>query len=158
MKRIFTILFILLAIIIGSGEQLQAQGCVAIRSTGGMGNTTVHPDSEGGWIFSANNRYFKSFRHFKGKDEQEERLEENTEVINYQYALDLVLTRVINNRWSVMIDVPVLANKRTSLYEHGRTERKATSSFGIGDIRLAAYRWILDPSTNKKGNIQLGLG
>src|SRR5690606_25804223 len=98
------------------------------------------------------------FRHFKGKDEQEERLEENTEVINYQYALDLVLTRVINNRWSVMIDVPVLANKRTSLYEHGRTERKATSSFGIGDIRLAAYRWMLDPSTNKKGNIQLGLG
>ena len=122
---------------------------------------TSHPDSmasDGGWLFTANNRYFKSFRHYKGKEEQKERLIENTEVINYQYALDLVLTRIINNRWSVMIDVPILANKRTSLYEHGRTERGTTSSFGLGDIRVAAYRWLLNPSHHRKGNIQLGLG
>ena len=31
-------------------------------------------------------------------------------------------------------------------------------SFGIGDVRFAAYRWLLDPKKNIKGNIQAGLG
>jgi hypothetical protein len=39
-----------------------------------------------------------------------------------------------------------------------KKERHSTHSFGIGDIRFAAYRWMLDPIKNKKGNIQLGLG
>lgn len=137
------------------------QGCVAIRSSGGMTNMSDHSfmDAAGGnWMFSANSRYFKSFRHFKGTDEQEERLAEHTEVINYQYTLDLVLTRIINDRWSIIMDVPILANKRTSLYEHGREERGATQSFGIGDIRFAVYRWLLDPQASSKGNLQLGLG
>ena len=53
----------------------------------------------------------------------------------------------------------------SSLYEHGlvngtyvKRERNSTSSFGIGDIRFAAYRWMLDPAKSTKGNIQLGLG
>jgi hypothetical protein len=70
----------------------------------------------------------------------------------------LTLTRVFNSRWSLSVDLPVISNKRTSLYEHGRTERHATSSFGIGDVRLAGYAWLLDPHTAKNGNIQFGLG
>ena len=156
MKILFSLL-----IFISIHFELYSQGCVAIRSTGGMSNITAHPDStasDGGWVFTANNRYFKSFRHFKGKEEQTERLEIGNEVINYQYALDLVITRLINDRWSVMVDIPVLANKRTSLYEHGGKVRDATHSFGLGDIRVAAFRWLLNPQRNPKGNIQLGLG
>ncbi len=156
MKTIFTIL-ILVAISI----ETYAQGCVAIRSTGGMTNLIAYPDSlasGGGWMFTANNRYFKSFRHFVGTEEQKERLVIGNEVINYQYALDMALTRVFNSRWSAMIDIPILANKRTSTYEHGFEERGATHSFGLGDIRVAAYRWLLSPAKNKNGNIQLGLG
>ena len=156
MKKIFTLLF---AMLISAGAY--TQGCIAIRSTGGMCNMAAHSDStasEGSWLFSANNRYFKSFRHFRGKEEEKNRLVENTEVINYQYALDLAFTRVLNSRWSVMVDVPILANERSSLYEHGRTERRSTHSFGLGDIRVAAYRWLWNPQTAKKGNVQLGLG
>lgn len=156
MKILFTF-----ALIIAIATESYSQGCVAIRSTGGMTNMTAHPDStasDGGWLFTANNRYFKSFRHYKGKEEQKERLTDKTEVINYQYALDLVFTRVFNNRWSAMVDIPILANKRTSLYEHGRAERGAMHSFGIGDVRIAAYRWLLNPIKNTNGNIQLGLG
>jgi hypothetical protein len=156
MKKIITLLFL-----IALSFEIYAQGCVAIRSTGGMTNLIASPDSlaaGGGWIFTANNRYFKSFRHFVGTEEQKERLEIGNEVINYQYALDMALTRVFNERWSAMIDIPILANKRTSMYEHGFNERGATHSFGIGDIRLAAYRWLLNPARNKNGNIQLGLG
>ena len=34
----------------------------------------------------------------------------------------------------------------------------STQSFGIGDVRVTAYRWLLDPAKNHKGNIQAGLG
>ena len=64
-----------------------------------------------------------------------------------------------------MVDVPISNNVRSSLYEHGlvngtyvKRERNSTSSFGIGDIRFVAYRWMLDPAKSTKGNIQLGLG
>ncbi|WP_285008627.1 hypothetical protein [Pedobacter faecalis] len=141
---------------------VRAQGCVAIRSTGGICAMTEHPDDElgssGAWVFNANNRYFRSFRHFRGSVEQKERLENNTEVINHQYALDLALTRVFNDRWSVMIDVPIISNARSSLYEHAGLERRSMHSFGLGDVRIAAYRWLLDPAKSKKANIQLGLG
>lgn len=156
MKKIFTFLTIFLI-----SCKVFSQGCVAIRSTGGICTLTEHPDStmtEGGWLFNANTRYFKSFRHFKGDVEQKERLELGNEVINHQYALDLSVTRLINNRWSVMVDLPILSNARSSLYEHGGKERDYTHSFGIGDIRFAAYRWLLDPAKNRNVNLQLGLG
>jgi hypothetical protein len=54
-------------------------------------------------------------------------------------------------------------NIRSSLYEHGgnamgQSGRHKTRSFGLGDIRVAGYYWLLDPAKSMKGNIQLGLG
>ncbi|MHC2991061.1 hypothetical protein OB13_05495 [Pontibacter sp. HJ8] len=141
-----------------------AQGCVAIRSNG-MVCTMEHPVDEAtadaaakGWQVNVAHRYFKSFRHFRGDEEQKERLELNTEVINWQNSLDLTLLRQLNSRWSVGAGLPLIANKRSSLYEHGRKERHNTHSYGIGDARVVAYRWMLDPQKFAKGNIQLGLG
>ncbi|MDO9373606.1 MAG: hypothetical protein Q7T76_04285 [Ferruginibacter sp.] len=144
----------------------EAQGCVAIKGSG-TSCMLVHPDSAkvSGWQFTSSVRYFKSFRHFSGTEENKQRLIDNSEVINHTGILDLSLTRVFNDRWSAMIDIPVISNARSSLYEHGlvngayiKKERHSMHSFGVGDIRLAAYRWMLDPATNHKGNIQLGLG
>jgi len=120
----------------------------------------VHPDSTdiSQWQFTSSGRYFRSFRHFRGTTENKERLIDETEVINYSTIIDLSLTRIIDNRWSAMVDIPINNYVRSSLYEHGRVERNTMSSFGIGDIRFAVYRWLLDPLKNKKGNIQLGLG
>ena len=161
MKKILISLLIILSFFIQK-KSLFAQGCVAVRSIGGM-CMMDHPDhsttdKKQSWQFTVNTRYFKSFRHFKGKEEQKERQVLGTEVINHQTAVDLALTRVVNNRWSFMIDVPVLSNARSSLYEHGRTERHSMHSFGIGDVRVAAYRWLLDPQTHMKVNVQAGLG
>ena len=47
---------------------------------------------------------------------------------------------------------------RSSLYEHDNIHRYFTSSFGIGDVRFAAYYWLIDPAKNSKINIQAGLG
>jgi hypothetical protein len=153
------LLFIIIAITLGFTNS-NAQGCVAIRSTGGT-CTMDHPGESShasSWIFNANNRYFKSFRHFVGTEEQKQRIAQGTEVINHAYTLDLALTRIVNNRWSFSLDVPVNANTRSSLYEHGGKERHSTHSFGVGDIRFTTYAWLLDPAKSPRGNIQVGLG
>ncbi len=160
--RLIFLSFIMIAI---SANQINAQGCVAIRSAGNINMLHPDEDDQSAWQFGVNARYFKSFRHYSGTEENKQRLIEGSEVINHQTAIDLSLTRIINDRWSFMVDVPVLANSRSSLYEHGlvngvyiKKERHSTHSFGIGDIRFAVYRWLLDPKKNKKGNIQFGLG
>lgn len=154
----------LLAIPLLSLQELaEAQGCVAIRSTGAV---CMKPQAgmEAGWQVNMMYRYFRSFRHFVGTEEQKERLENHTEVINWQHTLDLSLVRTFNSRWSLSFNVPVLANTRSSMYEHygngskSPNARQQTHSFGIGDIRFAVYRWLLDPVKSRKGNIQAGLG
>jgi hypothetical protein len=157
MKKIFT--FLLAALL---SANVYSQGCVAIRSTGGMCTLTGHPDSAeitgGSWVFNMNTRYFMSNKHYKGDVYQKERIENKTEVINHQFAFDLALTRVFNNRWSAMIDIPIISNARSSLYEHGFNSRHSMHSFGLGDVRLAVYRWLIDPAKSHKFNVQLGLG
>jgi hypothetical protein len=143
-----------------------AQGCVAIKGSGSS-CMMLHPENSNKavWQLNASARYFKSFRHFSGTTENKDRLVQHSEVINHTTVMDIALTRIVNERWSFMLDVPVINNARSSLYEHGlvngayiKKERHSTHSFGLGDIRLAAYRWMLDPLKHKKGNIQVGIG
>ncbi len=155
--------FIFCLLFITAATKTTAQGCVAIRSTGNtcsMGN----PADAKGWQFNFNNRYFKSYKHFVGTIEQKHRTEEGTEVINHSFNWDLTLTRNLNNRWSLAFSMPIISNVRSSMYEHyGNNStrpgaRNETRSFGIGDIRLAAYRWLFNPAKSHKGNLQAGLG
>lgn len=149
-----------------SAENVNAQGCVAIRGSGASCLLQQHSgEQKSGWLFSSNMRYFKSNKHFVGKEYNASRIANGTEVINHSAALDLALTRVFDSRWSALIDVPLLANSRSSLYEHGLVngvnnyqERHTMHATGLGDVRVAVYRWMLDPAKSKKFNFQLGLG
>jgi hypothetical protein len=152
MRRICLIIAIL---IVAAGLQLNGQGCVAIRGIGGICNK---PSEAGSWYLDLNSRYFKSYKHFVGKEEQHHRIEESSNVINHSYELDATVTRVFNSRWSMGVTLPVLGFGRSSLYEHDGRTRHSTQSFGIGDIRIAAYRWMFDPKKSHNGNLQLGLG
>ena len=111
-KLVFFLLFFILL-----KTNAVAQGCVAIRNTGAV-CTKPHADNLKGWRLNTSYRYFRSFRHFVGTEEQKERLEEHTEVINYQHALDIAVIRDFNSRWSMAISLPLISNKRSSLYEH----------------------------------------
>ena len=152
MKR-FYILF--LAAFLFVQLKSNAQGCVAIRGTAGVCGL---PHDAKGWDLNMGNRFFKSYKHFVGTEEQKERIKNKSNVINTAYELDMTATRTFNNRWSLGITLPVLAFGRSSLYEHDGSTRHNTHSFGIGDVRVAAYRWMFDPAKSHKGNIQLGLG
>ncbi|HTN07842.1 hypothetical protein [Agriterribacter sp.] len=143
--------------------KVHAQGCVAVRSTGGVCMLGASHDTvKTNWELYANNRYFRSYRHFVGTKEQKQRVEAGTEVINHSYSLDLTLLRQLHNGWSLGFNLPVNANIRSSMYEHGGNgggadARHKTHSFGVGDIRLTVYKWLLDPAT-AKANVQVGLG
>jgi hypothetical protein len=154
MKR-FYIIFTLIVVFALEQQKTYAQGCVAIKGTAGV---CSRPTDAKGWELNINNRYFRSYKHFVGTIEQKIREEEGTNVINHSYEMDITATRIINSRWSLAVTLPIMDFSRSSLYEHDGKSRHTTHSFGIGDARFAAYRWMFDPKTSHKGNVQIGLG
>ena len=168
-KYIFSILIITIFY-----TQAIGQGCVAIRTVGGL-NTMEHAmhnmmmhDSPmkkietPKWDLNISGRYFKSYKHFNGTDEVTQRVAEGTDVRNFSRTLDISLQRKINEQWSVGINLPLAYNERTSLYEHVSnvkgSPRYSTFSQGIGDIRITAYKWLIAPKAGNKGNLIGGVG
>jgi hypothetical protein len=129
------------------------------------GNTTSILN-KGEFQVLAGYRHFKSFRHFRGKHEEPNRVEEGTEVINYFNSFDLGLSYSATSRLALTVVLPLTFNDRSSLYEHygnsieSNPDRKRfhTNSAGIGDLRLSASYWMLNPAKYAKGNFALGLG
>jgi hypothetical protein len=180
MKRILINIKLLVAfiLIIGSSVEINAQGCVAIRTVGGLNtmehsmmhgtmNEMMHDSStqkleEPKWDLNMSGRYFKSYKHFNGTDEQTQRVTEQTDVRNFSRTMDISLLRKVNENWSIGFDLPLVYNERSSLYEHvGSTmgnPRFSTFSQGIGDIRITAYKWLIAPKSGAKGNLLAGIG
>ncbi len=155
-------------------KNTNAQGCVAIRTVGGL-NTMEHSmmhemmhDSiakkmvEPKWDLNISGRYFKSYKHFNGTDEVTQRVTDGTDVRNFSRTVDITLVRKLNEKWSVGLDLPLLYNERSSLYEHVSgtkgNPRFSTYSQGVGDIRITAYKWIIAPKAGNKGNLLGGVG
>ena len=144
-----------------------SQGCIAVRS---MATANGNPSGSafmhaGDFQISTNFRKLHSYKHFVGKVEQPHRVEQKTEVINDSYNFDFGLTYAISNRLSVTLNVPLSYNDRSSLYEHygngtpaGSNPRFHTQSKGVGDMRLSASYWLINPTTAPKGNIAIGVG
>lgn len=145
------------------------QGCVAVRhmscsvGTGANSNSMMHP---GQWQVSMGFRSLHSYKHYVGADYQPQREAAGTNVINDQQAFDLGVTYSVTDRFSVAFNLPLTFNSRSSLYEHYGNALSAnplqkrfyTNSNGIGDARLTASYWVLDPLKHMKGNFSLGLG
>ncbi len=141
-------------------SELSAQGCVAIRhfsTCSGNPNSSMQT-GKGSMILSTNYRYFKSFRHFRGTHEEPDRVANGSEVINKSHALDLTLTYGLSNRLFLNANLPFVYNDRSSLYEHGRTERHHSYSQGLADARLGLGFWLKDISTAHSGNLSVNLG
>ncbi len=159
-------------------KNVQAQGCVAIRTVGGLNtmeysmqhgmmhdmqhDSTLKNLKEPNWDLNITGRYFKSFRHYSGTTENTNRVADGTDVRNFSRTVNITLLRKINAKWSIGLDVPLIYNERTSLYEHisnaKGSPRFSTFSQGIGDIRVSAYRWIIAPKPGGKGNLMGGIG
>lgn len=156
MKKLFLLTIAATLIVVAA----KSQGCVVVRNISGFGqyNLTDNAFSTSDWQLNINNRYFKSFRDFKGTVDQ--KTPKQNEAVVKSFTTDISISRILRNGWSLDLSVPFAANSRTASLEHGgaNTTRRTTNSFGIGDIRFTAYKWILKPTVKQRGNIQLGLG
>jgi len=148
---------------------VHAQGCVAVSGGGQcpLNRSMGHPvgtDAEGSyfntgdWQLAVGYRWLNSDRHFRGDEEQSYRQEEGTEVVNRSNYLDLSILYAFSSQWSLALTVPFVYSERSSLYEHPGTGRHTTKAGGLGDVRLSAYYWLLDPEDMPKGNLSIGLG
>jgi len=150
----------ILLLALGFYQSINAQGCIVVRNISGFGqyNLTDNAFSISDWQLNINNRYFKSYRDFKGTVDQ--KTASQNEAVVKSYSMDISLSRLMRDGWSLDLSIPFAANSRTASLEHGgpNTTRHTTNTFGIGDIRFTVYKWLLSPTVKQKGNVQLGLG
>jgi hypothetical protein len=159
--NIYAFFIVVCICFISSGAN--AQGCVAVKN---MASCTMAHDTEeeSALQISANYRYFRSYKHFRGAHEEKARVERGTEVINNDNSLILGVAYNINKKWSVSAAVPFIWIDRSSLYEHyGNPPNESaplnprfhTQATGFGDVRLSAYYAAI---ANEKLRLSLGLG
>ena len=151
----------------------RAQGCVAVRQMGGL-----NPLSSNGYTLPKNEfqvglnyRYFHSWRHFVGTEEQKERQttggghdasgKERGNAVNiYSHAVDINVSYGLSDRIQLNLAIPYVHNERSQVLRTtaGDTSRYSVYAKGLGDIRLSANYWVLDPAHADKGNLSIGLG
>lgn len=143
-------------IFLATAGQGFGQGCVAVRHFGVCSAAMTHNLFQKGDIQAGTSyRYFKSFRHFRGTHEEADRVTNGTEVINHSHNWEYSLSYWLSNKTSVILGIPTQINTRSSLYEHGRTQRNKSFSRGLGDVRIGVQNWLLEPGV-KSWNVQLG--
>ncbi|HKB43054.1 MAG TPA: hypothetical protein VKC90_01645 [Chitinophagaceae bacterium] len=153
--RTFVLLFMF---VLCTNIVARSQGCVAIRNVGGVSPDLLFENIKLGdkLIFNITNRYFEASKSYKG-----DKLFSDTLVINRIYTMNISVIKLMKNGWSIGLNIPISANSRTNGADHnGPTSfpKYTTRAFGLGDIRIAVYKWLLNPATSRKGNIQAATG
>lgn len=162
----------LVALCLTSYTPASAQGCVAVRhmscaAPSGSNSAEYFKQRAGTFQVSAGYRFFRSYKHFVGAEEQKQRVEQGTQVINVSHTLDLGITYMPSPRWSISVNLPIQSNDRSSLYEHygnpsaggdPNANRFHTGSQGIGDLRISGSYWVINPAAIPKANLAIGVG
>jgi hypothetical protein len=155
--------------------KINAQGCVAVRQMGGqnMNSSNSYNLGEGEFQVGTNYRYFHSWRHFVGTEEQLHRQttngghdangKERGNAVNiYSHAVDLNISYGLTNRIQLNATLPYVNNERSQVLRQKTpvidTLRYSVYAKGIADARLSVNYWFIDPIKADKGNIMLGLG
>ncbi len=170
MKKFLSIIAISVLLMFTFQLPAFSQGCVSIKNMPCTNMSHFEHDSTAvqkiaKWQIFLGYRYFKSYKHFVGDQEQKQRVELGTEVINISHSFDLSLYYEISSRLVASINFPILFYNRSSLYEHygnsnitnPQQKRFNTNANGLGDIRIATSYWML-ASKKYKGNFALGMG
>ena len=170
-----TFTFTLLIITALFSEKTHAQGCVAVRQMGGqnMNASNSYNLEEGEFQVGTNYRYFHSWRHFIGTEEQPQRqttggghdangVERGNAVNIYSHAVDLNISYGLTNRIQLNVTLPYVNNERSQVLRQKTpvidTLRYSVYAKGIADARLSVNYWFIDPLKAHKGNVMLGLG
>jgi len=152
-KKFFT-LFAIGGVLV-AGSQARGQGCVAAHSNQRVLDELISPTPESAPSpFSIHNltvnigyRVFNSNKYFQGSNE----IARPTAVENHQNIFDIGVEYRLNNRWSIIADVPVYNGTRDQIYPPSGVFQVS----GLGDITIGAQRWLFRPPTENGGNVAL---
>jgi hypothetical protein len=135
------------------------QGCVAVKNMSSCPLTFDSLSSGRSLQASLNYRFFRSYKHFVGTEEQHERVKNGTQVINHDNSINFGALYTFNSRFSASLIIPYVYIDRSSMYEHlGNSSgmRFHTQSQGLGDIRVIGYYNAIP--ANRVMALNLGLG
>jgi len=152
-----------------------AQGCVAVRQMGGLNmcSSSSYNIHKGDFQIGTNYRYFHSWRHFVGTEEQPQRQttggghdangnERGNAVNIYSHALDFNFSVGLTNRLQLNATIPYVHNERSQVLRQTTpvkdTFRYSVFASGIGDFRIGLNYWVFNPENASRGNLMLGLG
>ena len=110
------------------------------------------------WLTSLSFRWLHSFREFHGDTDLPYPTDPSLYANTHVYGFDVSATYQVTCRLSLTLEIPVQYGDRTSYYEHDFVHKFTTSAGGLGDMRLLANVWLLDPEKHYDGNINVGLG
>jgi hypothetical protein len=155
MKKLIILLGVQLLII----SIAYPQGCIAIRNIAGFGQLAQlgYGQTNNKWMMDINNRYFQASTFLQGKKNITPKDLSNG-ITFHDYTMNIGLTRILDNGWSIGIDMPVAANSQVGKGLNASGVLSTSHAFGVGDIRFTAYKWLLNTKASNKGNIQVGLG
>jgi len=148
---------LVLAFNLSSTVYAYSQGCSPLRNVAGVSPDIVFKNSESTkkTFLNITNRYLEGSSTYRGT-----KFITDTLVTNRINSFNISLLKMLDNGWSVGLNIPISANSRRNSADHGglKTPKHTTSSFGLGDLRFAVYKWLLNTTTHKNWNIQTGLG
>ena len=157
---------IITALFIGN-LSANAQGCVAVRQMGGitaMCSSSSYNLNKGDIQTGVNYRYFHSWRHFVGTEEQKQRQTLGNAVNIYSHAVDFNLSYGLTNRLQLNLAIPYVHNERSqTLTMNKDTATKILTRYslfaqGLGDVRIGINYWVTDPAKAHDGNLMVGFG
>lgn len=173
MKNLYSSLYSFIFLVTLS-YQASAQGCVAVRQMGGINpmlGSSSYNLQKNQFQVGASYRYFHSWRHFVGKEEQPQRQitggghgpdgKDRGNAVNiYSHALDFNVSYGLTSRIQLNASIPYVHNERSQVLRSTviDTTRYSVFAKGLGDIRLSANYWVIDPAKAHHGNLMIGLG
>jgi hypothetical protein len=155
MKKLTFIVFIFLFSI----NFCHSQGCIAMRNITGFGQFAQlgYESNNDQWVMDINSRYFKAYNVFQGTA-KETPANLRSGVTLYESTTNFELTRLLHNGWALSLDMPIDANETAGELEHASGDYHTTHAFGLADMRLTIYKWLLNNTATSRGNVQLGVG
>jgi hypothetical protein len=172
-----TLLYLSFAIAVFAINQNSiAQGCVAVRQMGGvtaLNSMNSYNLKKGDITVGTAYRYFHSWRHFVGTEEQPQRQttggghdangKQLGNAVNiYSHAVDINLSYGISDRLQFNVTIPYVNNERSQVLRQTKpkvdTMRYSVYAKGLADVRASLNYWLMDPKKAHRGNVMVGLG
>lgn len=133
----------------------QSAPVIGVQCAGGEGSGSHDSGflDRGRWQIAVGFRKQRSHRHFVGTEEQKQRAEQGTEVVNDIYLYDVAITYAVNRRFNITAAIPFQKATR----QRGNSPQIFHST-GIGDISVMGRMWLFKPPAESGQNISFGIG